>query len=87
MCLPSSTRSVQLLPDGALQRAVYAGQEVQALWQEYEGGKTPEALMVKDFDKVCWNLRNLQTTWLIPIYKGKMVVAARKGILSDCTKK
>lgn len=30
-----------------------AGQEVEALWQEYEDGKSPEALMVKDFDKVC----------------------------------
>ena len=29
-----------------------AGQEVEALWQEYEDGKSPEALMVKDLDKV-----------------------------------
>ncbi len=29
-----------------------SGQEIEALWQEYEDGKSPEALMVKDFDKV-----------------------------------
>ncbi len=28
------------------------GQEIEALWQEYEDCKSPEALMVKDFDKV-----------------------------------
>ena len=32
--------------------AGFAGQEVEALWQEYEDGKSPEAIMVKDFDKV-----------------------------------
>lgn len=26
--------------------------EVEALWHEYEDGATPEALLVKDFDKV-----------------------------------
>lgn len=35
-----------------------AGQEVEVLWQEYEDGKSPEALMVKDFDKVCWSVRD-----------------------------
>ena len=30
----------------------HAGQEIESLWQEYEDGKSPEALMVKDFDKV-----------------------------------
>ena len=64
--LPSSTRSVELLPDCAPQCAVYAGQEVEILWQEYEDGKSPEALMVKDFDKVRWNLRDHSPTWLIP---------------------
>lgn len=34
---------------------VTAGQEIEALWQEYEDGKSPEALMVKDFDKV-WKM-------------------------------
>lgn len=29
-----------------------AGQEIESLWQEYEDGKSPEALMVKDFDKL-----------------------------------
>ncbi|KAL3154414.1 hypothetical protein ABBQ32_013886 [Trebouxia sp. C0010 RCD-2024] len=29
-----------------------AGEEIEALWQEYEDGKSPEALMVKDFDKL-----------------------------------
>lgn len=29
-----------------------AGQEIEALWQEYEDGRSPEALMVKDFDKL-----------------------------------
>ncbi|DBB03901.1 TPA: hypothetical protein ACH3X1_012987 [Trebouxia sp. C0004] len=29
-----------------------AGQEIEALWQEYEDGNSPEALMVKDFDKL-----------------------------------
>lgn len=33
--------------------AVNSGQEIEALWQEYEDGKSPEALIVKDFDKVC----------------------------------
>ena len=28
------------------------GQEIEALWQEYEDGRSPEALMVKDFDEV-----------------------------------
>ena len=28
------------------------GHEIEALWQEYEDGRSPEALMVKDFDKV-----------------------------------
>lgn len=28
-----------------------AGQEVEALWQEYEDGQTAEAMLVKDFDK------------------------------------
>lgn len=28
-----------------------AGQEVEALWQEYEDGQSAEAVMVKDFDK------------------------------------
>ncbi len=30
-----------------------AGSEIQELWQEYEAGQTPEANLVKDFDKVC----------------------------------
>lgn len=29
----------------------FVGQEVQALWQEYEDNQTAEAVMVKDFDK------------------------------------
>ena len=33
-----------------------AGQEIEALWQEYEEGKTPEALLVKDFDKVFYDI-------------------------------
>ena len=74
--LPSSTRSVQLLSDHALQRAVYTGQEVEELWQEYEDGNSPEALMVKDFDKVCWNLELL--TNLIDPKRGPLVFAARK---------
>ena len=32
---------------------VISGREIEALWQEYEDGKSPEALMIKDFDKVC----------------------------------
>lgn len=36
-----------------------AGDEVEALWHEYEQGQSPEARLVKDFDKVtsaagCW---------------------------------
>ena len=29
-----------------------AGQEVEELWQEYEAASSPEAMLVKDFDKV-----------------------------------
>ena len=29
-----------------------AGQEIKELFEEYEAGSTPEALLVKDFDKV-----------------------------------
>lgn len=28
-------------------------EEVRELWQEYENNSTPEAKLVKDFDKVC----------------------------------
>ena len=28
-----------------------AGAEIEALWHEYEAGATPEAQLVKDFDK------------------------------------
>ena len=30
-----------------------AGREVEQLWQEYESASSPEAMLVKDFDKVC----------------------------------
>ena len=30
-----------------------AASEVKELFEEYEAGETPEALLVKDFDKVC----------------------------------
>ena len=30
-----------------------AAAEVKELFEEYEAGATPEALLVKDFDKVC----------------------------------
>ena len=36
----------------SLIRTQSSGQEIEALWQEYEDGRSPEALMVKDFDKV-----------------------------------
>lgn len=29
-----------------------AGEEIEALWHEYEQGQSPEARLVKDFDKV-----------------------------------
>ena len=29
-----------------------AADEMEALWHEYEQGQTPEAKLVKDFDKV-----------------------------------
>ena len=34
------------------ERASSSGQEVEELWQEYESATTPEAMLVKDFDKV-----------------------------------
>lgn len=43
----------------------HAGQEIEALWQEYEDGQTAEAVMVKDFDKVsaiC--LKNSNLLWM-----------------------
>ena len=36
---------------GSLARA-FAAHEVEALWREYEAQATPEAHMVKDFDKL-----------------------------------
>lgn len=30
----------------------YAGKEVEELWHEYESASSPEAQLVKDFDKV-----------------------------------
>ena len=32
--------------------ASLAGQQIRELFEEYEAGSTPEALLVKDFDKV-----------------------------------
>ncbi len=32
-----------------------AGDEIEQLWHEYEEAATPEANLVKDFDKVCRN--------------------------------
>ena len=44
--------------DGSCERSAYAlyassaGKEVEELWQEYEAASSPEAMLVKDFDKV-----------------------------------
>ena len=35
-----------------LQAHPRAGKEVEELWQEYEAASSPEAMLVKDFDKV-----------------------------------
>lgn len=32
---------------------VASAEEMESLWREYEAGSTPEAAIVKDFDKVC----------------------------------
>lgn len=31
---------------------IFTGEEIKKLFEEYEEGQTPEALLVKDFDKV-----------------------------------
>ena len=31
---------------------IFTGEEIKELFEEYEEGQTPEALLVKDFDKV-----------------------------------
>lgn len=33
-----------------------AMQQIRVLWEEYEAGATPEAKLVKDFDKVCCHI-------------------------------
>ena len=33
---------------------VASAEEMESLWREYEAGSTPEAAIVKDFDKVCF---------------------------------
>jgi 5'-deoxynucleotidase YfbR-like HD superfamily hydrolase len=45
--LPSSHWPLQ-----QVQPALHAGEEIAQLWREYEQGQTPEARLVKDFDKV-----------------------------------
>ena len=53
---------VQRAPESV---GVFAGQDIRELFEEYEAGSTPEALLVKDFDKVQIHLtlaRNLQVT-------------------------
>ncbi len=48
-------------PPSSLAPSRAAAKDVEALWREYEGASSPEALLVKDFDKVemivtvgCW---------------------------------
>lgn len=39
------------------------GEEIEALWHEYEQGQSPEARLVKDFDKVGQGMGGMVLGW------------------------